>query len=302
MSKFEGVYANLPTPFDDAGEKLDFQRLHSLIDFILESGVHGIACQLSSGEYPYLSHEERKRLAGEVVNYVSGRVPVLVGVSALTTAEAIDLTVHAEALGAAAGMVMPLQFWPLKRHEVIAHFKRISRASPLPLGIYDNPRLGAAPFTGEMYKQLSDEANVQLCKDSSGDITRVLEVSRLCGDKVAILHGDHMQMLAAYLFGAGGVCTAIAAVFPSVCLELYHLSVVEKRWEEARRVFAAVEPIFRFFHEHSLARCVKEASQLMGRPLGAQRAPLSGLSADERQRIRELLERHGYLPASRSDR
>ena len=148
-----------------------------------------------------------------------------------------------------------------------------------------------------MYKLLADEANVQLCKDSSGDITQVIEVSRLCGDKVAILHGDHMQMLAAYLFGAGGVCTAIAAVLPKVCIELYQFSVVEKRWEDARRAFTTIEPIFCFFQNHSLARCLKVASQLMGRPLGAQRAPLSGLDADEKQAIRELLEQHGYLPA-----
>jgi 4-hydroxy-tetrahydrodipicolinate synthase len=167
----------------------------------------------------------------------------------------------------------------------------------LPLGIYDNPRLGAAPFTGEMYRVLADEANVRLSKDSSGDITRVLEVSLLCKDKVAILHGEHMQMLAAYLYGAVGVCTAMAAVFPQVCLDLYRLCTVEQRWEEARGVFTATEPIFRFFQRHSLARCVKEASELMGRPLGPQRAPLSGLSSDERQAIRELLERHSLLPA-----
>ena len=291
--RFEGVYANLPTPYTDDGNSLDLYRLHSLIDFLLDKQIDGIACLLSSGEFPYLSHSERLEFAAELLHYVSGRVPVIVGVSSLTTAEAIAFTAHAEAIGAAAAMVMPMQYWLLRRDEVVDYFCEISRACSLPLGIYDNPSLRGAPFTAEMYGTLAKEARVSVSKDSSGDITRVLDLVRVCGDRVSCLHGNHMEMLPAYLMGAAGVCTAIASIFPGACRKLYDLSVKEQRWKEAREFFDEIEPVFRFFHEHSLPRCVKEASQILGRPLGPQRKPLTGLPAAERRMLRELLERHG---------
>jgi 4-hydroxy-tetrahydrodipicolinate synthase len=215
--RFEGVYANLPTPFTDDGNTLDLYRLHALIDFLLDKRIDGVACLLSSGEYPYLCHSERLELAAEVVRYVSGRVPVIVGVSSLTTTEAIAFAAHAEAIGAAAAMVMPMQYWLLRRDEVVEYFCEISRTCSLPLGIYDNPGLRGASFTAEMYGTLAKEARVSVSKDSSGDITKVLDVVRVCGHRVSVLHGNHMEMLPAYLMGAAGVCTAIASIFPSAC-------------------------------------------------------------------------------------
>lgn len=295
MDKFRGVYANLPTPFSDDGDELDISRLDVLIDFLIERGIHGIGCLLSSGEYPYLSLSERATFVRKVIERTRHRIPVIVGVSALTTRDAVSLARDAEEAGADAAMVMPLQYWPLKPEEVIGHFKAISSATSLPLGIYDNPRLGAAKFTVGMYRTLMEEANVRLCKDSSTILTRVAAVNEACAGGISILHGNHMEMLPAYLLGASGVCNAIASVIPDICLELYDLSVVKRQWDKARNRFEEILPIFRFFQEHSLARCVKEASEMMGRPLGSQRKPLTGLSEGERQAMAALLTRYGYM-------
>ena len=177
---------------------------------------------------------------------------------------------------------------------MLDYFCEISRACSLPLGIYDNPSLRGASFTADMYGTLMKEARVSVSKDSSGDIKQVLDVVRVCGDRISVLHGNHMEMLPAYLLGAAGVCTAIASIFPSACRKLYELSVKEQRWNEAREFFDDIEPVFRFFHEHSLPRCVKEASGILGRPLGPQRKPLTGLPTAESRMLRELLERYGH--------
>jgi dihydrodipicolinate synthase/N-acetylneuraminate lyase len=146
-----------------------------------------------------------------------------------------------------------------------------------------------------MYRTLMEEANVRLCKDSSTVLTRVAAVKEACAGGVSILHGNHMEMLPAYLLGASGVCNAIASVIPDICLELYDLSVVKRQWDRARERFEEILPVFRFFQEHSLARCVKEASEMMGRPLGSQRKPLTGLSEPERQELAAILARYGYI-------
>ncbi|MEO6986477.1 MAG: dihydrodipicolinate synthase family protein [Paralcaligenes sp.] len=295
MRLFRGVFANLPTPFDDSGDALDIDRLNVLIDFLMERGVHGVACSLSSGEYPYLTEQERKQVAKEVVLRVAGRVPVIVGVSALTTAQSMMFARQAQEVGADAVMVMPIQYWPLRQDEVIEHFKSISRVTSLPLGIYDNPGLGAARFSIDMYRTLMLEANVKLSKDSSTSLMRVEEVTQVCGQGVSILHGNHMEMLPAYRLGSSGVCTVMASVFPQACLEIYRLSVVEQNWAAAHKYFEKLAPLFRFFAEHSLARCVKEASALMGRPLGPQRRPLSGLLPKDREELSAILKEYGYL-------
>lgn len=295
MEKFKGVYANLPTPFSDDGDRLDIPRLNTQIDFLLGRGIHGVGCLLSSGEYPYLSLAERRTFARSVIERADRRIPVIVGVSALATKDAVALAEDAEAAGADAVMVMPLQYWPLRQEEVIQLFKDISSATSLPLGIYDNPRLGAARFTIGMYRRLMEEANVRLSKDSSTILMRVAEVGEACSGGISVLHGNHMEMLPAYFLGAAGVCNAIASVMPDVCLELYELSVVKRQWDAARARFQSVLPVFRFFEEHSLARCVKEASAMMGRPLGAQRRPLTGLDESVRQALAALLKEHGYV-------
>lgn len=292
---FSGVFANLPTPFSDDGDNVDMARFNSLLDFLLARQVDGVACLLSSGEYPYLNRSEKEAVLAGVIDRVAGHIPVLVGISELTTRDTVSLAKFAEGAGASALMVMPLQYWPLRADEVIDHFKRISDATSLPLGIYDNPRLGAAPFTVDAYKTLMAEANVRLSKDSSALLTKVAAVKEACGDGISILHGNHMEMLPAYLLGASGVCTAMASVFPDMCRELHKLSLVDGNWGVASERFRELMPLLRFFQENSLARCTKEASEMMGRPLGPQRLPLTGLTVERRAALRSLLVTYGYV-------
>jgi 4-hydroxy-tetrahydrodipicolinate synthase len=292
---FRGVFANLPSPLSDDGGNVDLSRLDSLVDFLLDHRVDGLACLLSSGEYPYLARDEKESVLTRVIDRAAGRVPVLVGVSELTTRDTLSLARFAEHAGASALIVMPVQYWPLRAEEVVGHFKRVSDVATLPLGIYDNPRLGAAPFSVGMYKRLVDEANVRLSKDSSAVLTKVAAVKEACGDKISILHGNHMEMLPAYLLGASGVCTAMASVFPDMCKELNDLSLVDGNWAAAKARFRELMPLLRFFQENSLARCTKEASEMMGRSLGPQRLPLTGLTPEVRTALHALLVSYGYV-------
>jgi 4-hydroxy-tetrahydrodipicolinate synthase len=292
---FRGVFANLPTPFSDDGSEVDRSRLDALVEFLLNHHIDGLACLLSSGEYPYLARGEKESVLSRVIDRAADRIPVLVGVSELTTRDTLSLAKFAERAGASALIVMPIQYWPLRPDEVIGHFKRVSDSTTLPLGIYDNPRLGAASFSIGMYKTLVDEANVRLSKDSSAVLTKVAAVKEACGEGISILHGNHMEMLPAYLLGASGVCTAMASVFPDMCRELNKLSLVDGNWDAAKNRFRELMPLLRFFQENSLARCTKEASEMMGRPLGPQRLPLTGLTTETRKALRDLLAIYGYV-------
>lgn len=288
---FRGVYANLPTPFDASGDRIDVVRLQSLVEYVISRGVDGVACLLSSGEYAFLDSTERRTVAESVVGAAGGRVPVLVGVSHVSTRKAVHFAQHAEQAGASAVMVMPVQYWPLLEAEVLDHFRAVAAAVRLPIGVYDNPSLGAAPLTAATYATLTKEANVQLSKDSSGRIGHVMDVTAATQGRVDVLHGTSTEMLPALLAGASGLCTALAAVFPAACASLYR-AVALGDWETGRAVFSDLWPLASFLQRHRLVRGVKAASALLGRPLGPVRRPLHDLDSADLAALAALLGTH----------
>jgi dihydrodipicolinate synthase/N-acetylneuraminate lyase len=94
--------------------------------------------------------------------------------------------------------------------------------------------------------------------------------------------------LPAYLLGASGVCTAMTSIFLDMCKELDKVSLIDRDWAAAKKRFCELMPL-RVFPENSLARCTKEASEIMGQPLGPQRLPLAGLTSEKRVALHSLL-------------
>jgi dihydrodipicolinate synthase/N-acetylneuraminate lyase len=211
---------------------------------------------------------------------ISGRHEIL---------RAVPVRRYAEAIGAAAAMVMPVGYRLLRCDEVLDYFCEIPGACSLPLGIYDNQSLRGA--SAEIYGALVKEARVSVSKDSSGDIAHVLDVLRVCGDRVL----SCTAIFARISYGAAGVCTAIASIFPGACRKLYDLSGKERRWKPGNSSTTSSRySIFSRAFASPLRQGGVPASQILGRPLGLQRKPLTKLPMAERRILRELLERHGH--------
>ena len=134
----KGLSAFPITPADAAGQ-VDVAALRRLIAPLCAAGVNSIGLLGSTGSYPYFSRAERRRALAAALEETAGRVPILVGVGALRTDEAVRLAQDAQAVGAAAGLLAPVSYTPLTDDEVFEHFATVAQQSHLPLCIYDNP-------------------------------------------------------------------------------------------------------------------------------------------------------------------
>ncbi len=146
MSAFTGLSAFPITPCDAAG-RLDGDGLRRLLTPLVEAGVDSIGLLGSTGTYAYLTREERRRAVSVAAGAVAGRVPLLVGIGALRTDEAVRLARDAKEAGAAAGLLAPVSYTPLTEEEVYAHFATVAAEGGLPLSSTTTrrPPISASP-------------------------------------------------------------------------------------------------------------------------------------------------------------
>ncbi len=154
MSAFTGLSAFPITPCDAAG-RLDEEGLRRLLAPLVEAGVDSIGVLGSTGTYAYLTRETRCRAVAVAAEAVAGRVPLLVGIGALRTDEAVRLARDAREAGASAGLLAPVSYTPLTEEEVFDHFAAVAGEGGLPLVIYDNPATTHFRFTPALIGRLA---------------------------------------------------------------------------------------------------------------------------------------------------
>ncbi len=163
MSAFTGLSAFPITPCD-AGGRIDEAGLRRMLAPLVAAGVDSIGLLGSTGTYAYLTREERRRAVAVAADAVAGRVPLLVGIGALRTDEAVRLAQDAKDAGAAAGLLAPVSYTPLTEDEVFTHFATVAEEGGLPLVIYDNPATTHFTFTPALIGRLARLPGVRAAK------------------------------------------------------------------------------------------------------------------------------------------
>jgi len=297
MSRLRGMFANMSTALTDGGDAIDEGRMRSQVEWLLESGVHGLSTLLSAGEFAYLSLEERRQVARIVLGTARGRVPILVGVSANNTKETVELAKHALGLGASAAMVQPRSYFKLTESEVLQHYDAVVRAVDGAIGIYNNPFTTGVDISADLFRKLVGLGNVTVTKDSSRDIVRVAEVRATCPDHFSYLCGAEYQCLPALLLEADGCCIGINSVLPHEMLAI-HNAVVRGDLDTARATYRQLLPILAIYRAEGVCRTSKAILEILGHSLGPHRPPLRAMPAELRNRLRAALSTIGALKAA----
>jgi 4-hydroxy-tetrahydrodipicolinate synthase len=283
-----GIIGYLITPFGADGA-VDVEMLARLTDRMIEGGVHGVAPLGSTGCLPYLSDGEREAVTEIVCGRAKGRVPVLVGVSSLTT----DGTVHharfAEKAGAAAVMVLPVSYWKLTDEEIFRHYERVADAVSVPVMAYNNPATGGIDMKPEFLARLLEISNITMVKESTGDIGRMVKLLQLTDGQAAVYNGHNPMALAAFAVGAKGWTTASAHLVPRLVVEFYEAVVERGDLNAARQQFLRLQPLLDFIVKGGLPRTVAAGLGMLGSDVGPLRAPLLPISNDDRATLRGLL-------------
>lgn len=283
-----GIVAYTITPFAADGTP-DLDALGKSIDRMIDAGVHAIAPLGSTGEGAYLSQDEWSAVAECSVQAVAGRVPTVVSVSDLTTANAVSRAKQAEAFGADAVMVLPASYWKLSDAEIIAHYQAIGDAIGVPIMLYNNPAVSGIDLSVDLILKIVDAVdNVTMVKESTGDVQRMHQLYLRTEGRLPFYNGSNPLALEAFGAGAVGWCTAAANLIPQQNIALYD-AARGGRLTEARDSFYAQLPLLDFILKGGLPKTIKAGLDMTGLPVGAPRAPVQPLDAAGCARLAEIL-------------
>ena len=293
--RLHGIIPPVVTPMT-ADQELDLPGLRAHIDYLLSHKVHGIFVLGTTGEFYALDEREKQAVIAAAVEHCRGRSPVYAGTGAETTREVVRLTKMAEKEGADGVSVITPYFLKPNQAELADHFRRVAEATSLPVVLYNNPATcGGVSIDPDTVARLAEVPNIIGIKDSSGDLQNTIEIIRSTPrDRFAVLNGRDTLILAALDAGAQGAIPASSNIAPDLCVGIYESSVRGDR--EAARVFQArLHPIRMAMALGTGNGAIKEAMALLGRPAGPNRAPISPLSDEKRQKLRLILEKAGVL-------
>lgn len=293
---FHGVLAFPVTPMDEQGTTVDLDAYQQLINWQVESGVHGVIPLGSTGEYPYLRADERRAIVDTTVKTIAGRVPAVVGVSALSTQDAVDHAHQANEASADAILLSVPTYYALTTAEVHQYVGEVATAAALPVVLYNNPYTSHVDITPDVLEGLLDIEEVVAVKEASMDVNRISTLHARFGSRLQILGGGFdPYALPAFAVGAVGWTTAMTNLTPARCVNLYETAVITHDLERARALHFELLPLANLLVELRLSVAVKAALRMMGRPVGAPRQPLLPLPADAEDRVRSALTSLGLV-------
>lgn len=284
---FHGIFPYLVSPVHESGRVRE-GVLRSLVDHLIAAGVHGLSPLGSTGEVPYLTRTQRAEVVRIVVDAAAGRVPVVPGVAAYSTQDAIEQVRHFQDLGID-GVVLILQtYFPLTRGAVLDFFRTVAAATGCPIVLYSNPRLLGVELTPDEVVALSEVPEIRYFKEASGETGKILTILNRAGDRIkAFSASAHVPLLVLRLGGVGWMAGP-ACLIPRQCVRLYELAR-RGAWDEAARLQRRLWTVNEVFQRYALATCVKAGLQLQGFDVGDPIPPVPALGREAREEIARAL-------------
>ena len=288
--KIQGIISYPITPFHQNGDGIDFDTFEQTLEALIKYKSAAIAPLGSTGESAYLTWDEWVSVAKKSIEVVNHRIPVIIGISELTTDMAVKKVRMAEELGADAVMVLPISYWKLSDQEIYTYYQDIAAAVSLPIMVYNNPATSGVDMSPELLVKLFENIeNIKMVKESSGDIQRMHRIHELSDKKLPFYNGCNPLALEAFCAGASGWCTAAPNILRERPNELYKL-IKNNNLEAARDEFYAQLPILRFIVKNGLPKTIKAGLNYLGFSVGIPRNPVKDLNSSELTKFKELIQ------------
>ena len=290
---FQGSMVALITPMHPDGT-LDFDTYRRLIDWHVEQGTDGLVVVGTSGESPTVTIDENSELIRIAVEHAAGRIPVIAGVGANSTAEAIHLSNHAKQVGAQAGLsVVPYYNKPTQEGSY-QHFRAIAEASGLPLILYNVPGRTSSDITNETILRLAQVPGIIGVKDATGNISRVASLVHDAPPEFQLFSGDDATAAALILLGGRGNISVTANVAPKLMHELC-TAALKGDVARTRQLNGLLAHLNKMLFIESNPIPVKWAVAEMGLSELGYRLPLTPLHEQYRSAVRASLKDVGLI-------
>ncbi len=288
---FHGVMTALVTPFkigEDGRSCIDKDAYCAHLDRQIEAGIDGLIPAGTTGEAATLSFDEHKSLIALTVQHVAGRVPVIAGTGSNNTAESIALTQAAKDLGADAALLISPYYNKPMQEGIYQHYKAVADAVCLPQILYNVPGRTNSNLSSETVARLSQCNNVVGIKDATADLSQFTCTMMACRDGFEFYSGDDTTVLPFMALGGHGVISVVSNIAPKT-MKALTISMEAGDLEMARKAHFALQHLSDAMFVQSNPIPVKAACELMGWMDGALRLPLTPLSGDEIQALRDTM-------------
>lgn len=286
-----GSIVAIVTPMQDDGS-LDLPRLRSLIDWHIAEGSDGIVIVGTTGESPTVDVHEHCELIRAAVEHAAGRVPVIAGTGANSTAEAVELAKFAKSSGAAAHLsVVPYYNRPTQEG-LYQHFRTVAEAVELPMILYNVPGRTVADLSNDTTLRLAEVPNIVGLKDATGNIDRACDLIARAPAGFALYSGDDMTSAAFLMLGGHGVISVTANVAPRAMHELCAAAAADDA-RRLREINARLVPLHRDLFCEANPIPVKWAVARMGHIGYGIRLPLTQLSESQHERVLKAMRAAG---------
>lgn len=294
-----GIVPPLVTPLT-TDAKIDVAGLERLVEHVIAGGVHGIFLLGTTGEAAAISLEERRRLIHQAAHFIRGRVKLLVGVTSDCLGDAIAMTLYAAKEGADGVVVASPCYLPLDQAELIAYVHSIVLQSPVPVVLYNMPRLMRSSYEIQSLQRLIQNDRIVGIKDSSGDLEyleRVCEVAKQRPDW-SVLVGSEDLMIESVEIGAHGCVGGGGNVWPRLLTDLFNAALGHD-WPRAKLLQEQLQSLHQILVHGKYAaggvRGLKCALEIMGICSGRMADPYRACDTEQRAAIHEVLEASGLL-------
>jgi len=292
-ARFQGSFVAMVTPFRNG--KVDEAKVRELVEFHTSHGTDGLIPCGTTGESPALSHDEHRRVVELVVEAAQGRIPVIAGTGSNSTAEAIDLTRHAERAGAAGALVVNPYYNKPTQEGLYRHFRAVAESVAIPILVYNiQSRTAVNVETVTLERLVRDAKNVVGVKEASGSLDQMSQVIAACGPGFSVLSGDDNLTLPLLAIGGHGVISVIANIVPRETAEMVH-AALDGDWKRARELHYKLFPLARAAFLETNPIPIKEAMAMASMIEPEFRLPMCRMGDANRERLRAILKSYALV-------
>jgi 4-hydroxy-tetrahydrodipicolinate synthase len=293
--RISGVVTALITPFH--GEEIDYEGMRNNIRFQIEQGISGILPLGTTGESPTITHDEKNSIIKLAVEEAKGKVPVMVGTGSNATNATVHYTKTAKDLGADAALIMTPYYNKPTQEGIYQHFKAVNDAVDIPIMVYNiQSRTGTNISTDTMVK-LADLSNIIGVKEASGNINQIGDVIHSIansGKDFSVMSGDDSMTLPLLSLGGHGVISVVSNLLPARVLAMVK-NALNSDFQTAAKIHYELLPLFKGAFIETNPIPIKAAMNLCGMAAGNCRLPITSISAQAKEKLKDILKQMDVL-------
>lgn len=288
-----GSIPALITPFENG--LFAESTFRKMVSWQIEQGSKGLVPCGTTGESPTLDHPEHQRVIEVCIDEAAGRVPVIAGTGSNSTAEAIDLTRHAEKAGADAALIVTPYYNKPSQEGMFQHFKAICDVTDIPIIIYNIPGRSVVDMTVETMKRCYNElSNVIGVKDATGNLARVPLQRMACGKNFIQLSGEDQTALAFNAHGGHGCISVTANIAPKMIAD-FQDATLKGDFAKALEIQDKLTALHDVMFIEPSPGPVKYAAKLLGICSDEMRLPLTPITKATEIKVKDAMVKAGLL-------